>query len=132
MKYFKNCIQWYKWLTETLTCTYLSLDAYIRLQSDFIFQSYSRRRKILFNYSIKMKITCVIAIIMSFLVWENAAMVCFGKTKNQCSEARANGCDWHTDGPFIGRCYRIEDADKIFLNGAGFSGGKPGKKVGFK
>ena len=66
-------------------------------------------------------------------------MVCFGKTKNQCSKARANGCDWHTVWTFIGWCYKIEDAEKIFLNGAGFSGGKMengktngGKKVSYK
>ena len=73
-----------------------------------------------------MKITCVIAIIMSFLVWENDA-ACFGKTKNACS--KANDCDWHTVWTFIGWCYKIEDAEKIFLNGAGVSGGM-GKKVG--
>merc|ERR1711936_268907 len=89
-------------------------------------ESYSQRRRILFNYTIKMKITCVIVIIMSFLVWENAAWDCFGKTKNQCS--KANDCDWHTVWTFIGWCYKIEDEDKIFLGaeaGAGAEAKQP-------
>ena len=83
----------------------------------------------------KMKITCVITIILGFLAWETAGWECFGKTYRDCMRTHkqeygyGSHCSWHTVWKFIGYCYKPEDEDKIFLRGGyGYAQGRKKNK----
>ena len=98
----------------------LSLDAYksYRVSSSGSLKLIVREGEYSSTSANKMKITCVLAIIMSFLAWETAGFACFGKHKYDC--IKTDGCTWKTVWTYIGYCHKDADADAIQARGQQF------------